>query len=129
MYLSPPLIMDPVDIIIIELSSGGMKFITATPIPTRFLFAVIFRAPFAQKIYAEAKVMHTIKGEKGFSIGSQFTNIKFEMQEKIDQLAEDYNLCNSKRLNENPLFCRKSCAFRLLCDKKNKTVIKNTKEK
>lgn len=120
MYLSPPLIMDPVHVVIQELSSGGMKIFTTAPIPTRFLFAIVFSTPFAQKIYAEAKILHVNKCPKGYTIGAAFVNIKPDMRESLETLARDFTECEKNRKQFNSHYCEKACSYNPICSKEGK---------
>jgi hypothetical protein len=129
MYLSPPLIVDPISVTLKELSVGGMKLFTSIPIPTRFLFAVVFSAPFAQKIYAEAKILHVSKAPDGYLVGAQFVNIKNEMRKKIEQMSLDYALCEAKRKNEDKNYCVMSCRYKQMCTKDDKPQHERIKNK
>jgi len=129
MYLSPPLIMNPLPVTLNELSCGGMKFFTTSPIPTRFLFAIVFNTPFAKKIYAEAKILHVNKVDDGYMVGASFVNIKPEMREKIDLMAQDYNVCEETRKYENKDFCKTNCAYMPICEKNVKPDAASSKQK
>ena len=110
--------MDPVPVTIKELSSGGMKLFTTVPLPTRFLFTIIFTTPFAKKIDAEAKILHAERTANGFLLGTAFVKIKAAMRSKIDRMARDYTHCERVRAERTPAFCSAACRYLPLCRKK-----------
>lgn len=124
MYLSPPLIQDPISVTILELSAGGMSLETTAPLPTRFLFTIVFTPRGMKKIYAEGKAIHVLKTSSGFKVGIEFTRIDPDIYEKINQIAHDVQTCNRRIEHEIIPACRTACRYYPLCHKKEKIIDK-----
>ncbi|MFH1380260.1 MAG: PilZ domain-containing protein [bacterium] len=120
MYLSPPLIQDPVPVTIHDLSAGGLSLETSAPIPSRFLFTIIFTPEGMNKIYAEGKAVHVQKTEKGYKVGVAFTKIESDVVQKINRIARDVNTCDKRIQAEEKIVCKTACRYHPLCRRKDK---------
>lgn len=121
MYISPPLIEDPVSVTIHELSAGGMSLETKVPLPTRFLFTIIFTPPGIKKIHAEGKAVHVIKTSDGYQVGLEFTKIDPEIYETINHIARDAHACDERIQHNNTSICVSPCLYSPLCSRKEKS--------
>ena len=120
MYISPPLIQDPIPVMIQELSAGGMTLETNVPIPSRFLFTIVFKPPGMKKIFAEGKAVHVLKTEAAYKVGVEFTKIDTEIIKKINMIARDVEKCNKRIAKENKRICIKPCLYRPICHRREK---------
>lgn len=120
MYLSPPLIQDPIPVTVNELSAGGMSLETKAPLPTRFLFTIVFTPTGMQKIYAEGKAVHVLKTPTGFKVGVEFTKIEPSVIDKINQIARDVVECDDRTEKETHPVCQGNCAYLPICRRKEK---------
>ncbi len=120
MYISPPLIQDPVPVIIHDLSAGGMTLETAVPIPSRFLFTIIFKPPSMNKITAEGKAVHVLKDNNRYKIGVSFTKIDIDVIKKITAVATDVQKCDKRIKKNGKKICTNKCRYRPICHRKEK---------
>lgn len=116
---------------IMDLSAGGMRMLMlgnrfqGIPVGTHFLLDL--KLPNFISHHVEGKIVRIAKGKKRDSgkipsleewfLGLMFTKIKSSDADKINRMAEDWHICETKILLKLPDICFRECSYWNLCAK------------
>ena len=124
---------------IINLSAGGMGIITlgeqASQLTLGALFVLDLKLPHLNSHNVEGKIYRIQKGRKAklhhsndeWFLALTFTKIKPSLVHHLNEMAEDWNICETKIQLNLPDICFPKCSFWDLCEKNVK--LQDKKEK
>lgn len=114
---------------IMDLSAGGMGIISLGNQPAELSvgakFVLDLKLPNLASRNLEGKIVRIAKGKKAklhhsndeWFLGIKFTKIKRSDAEKINRMAEDWSICETKIQINLPDICFRECAYWKLCEK------------
>ena len=117
---------------ILNLSSGGIKIVTlghqAEDLKLGATFLLDLKLPHLFSHHVEGKIIHIQKGDKAllhhsneeWCVSLEFTKIKHSDLQKLDRMAEDWNICETKLQLGVSDVCYRECSYWDLCEKNSK---------
>ena len=124
---------------ILNLSSGGIKIVTlgsqAAELSTGATFLLDLKLPHLFSHHVEGKVIHIRKADKArlhhnsdeWFLSLEFTKIKSSDLHRLNQMAEDWSICETKIELGLPDVCYRECSYWDLCEKNVRLKSKNGK--
>lgn len=114
---------------ILNLSSGGVKIVTlgnqAAELAIGTPFVLDMKLPHLFSHHVEGRVIHIQKGDKAklhhsndeWFLSLEFTKIRSSDQQRLNRMAEDWSICETKVQLGLPDICFRECAYWDLCEK------------
>ena len=97
--------------IMANLSAGGMALLTFSPLPVGKNLLISFDLKDLKIDNVIGKVVRCENKESSYILGVQFLNLKNEIANSINKLADDFDFCKTRiLLGEKPV-CRKGCSY------------------
>ena len=115
-------IKESVPAIIVNLSAGGLSMITFCPISTNLKLSLDIDLPGLKIFNIASHVLRVKQRYKTYMAAIRFDRLKKEAKNKINQMADDYDLCETKLMLGETKICSKKCSYYLLCNKKVKKI-------
>jgi c-di-GMP-binding flagellar brake protein YcgR len=114
---------------ILNLSSGGVKIVTLGHEHVDFALGTHFdldlKIPHLFSHHVEGRIIHIQKGDKAklhhtndeWFLSLEFTKIKGSDQQRLNRMAEDWSICETKIQLGLPDICFRECAYWDICEK------------
>lgn len=118
--LFQPIYHKPFEVIIRDLSEGGMKVESPERLPHHFEFELEFELPKTIRFRTKAKAVFTKKEGQYFDVGVQFVDLDSFVREHIHEMARDWETCEKRIEREESNPCRQDCQALDLCSKPQK---------
>ena len=97
--------------IMANLSAGGMALLTFSPLPVGKNILISFDLKDLKIDNVKSRVVRVENKEGSYILGVQFLNLKKELADVINKLADDFDSCETRiLLGEKPI-CRKGCSY------------------
>ncbi|MDO8733732.1 MAG: PilZ domain-containing protein [Elusimicrobiota bacterium] len=97
--------------IMVNLSTGGMALLTFSPLPVGKNILISFDLKDLKIDNVKSRVVRVENKEGSYILGIQFLNLKKEIADTINKLADDFDSCETRiLLGEKPV-CRKGCSY------------------
>ncbi len=103
--------------ILFNLSAGGISIITERPIALNTLIRLNFNLAGLLLQDIEGMVVRTEGRKRLYLIVVGFTKIDDEIKNRINLMAEDFDVCEAKLLQGKDVNCTKKCRYYKLCTK------------
>jgi len=108
--------------IVSNLSAGGMALITFMSIPLNALVSLNFNLDGLRLKDVEGKVVRVAGKKKTYLIVIAFTKIKDEVKNRINMMADAFDLCETRIMTGEKDVCSTECTYYELCSKPIKVV-------
>jgi len=118
--------------IIVDLSAGGLAMITFVPIYSGIKLSLNLNLPGLNIKDIVAHVLRVRQKYKTYMVAIKFDRLNNKARSKINRMADDYDLCETKLMLGEKKICSRRCSYFLLCSKaikKDSTKRVNTKSK
>ena len=114
---------------ILNLSSGGIQIVALDGLAAKLAIGTPFlldlKLPHLFSHAVEGKVVHINKGEKAkqhhaegeWLLSLEFTKVKNSDLQRLNRMAEDWSICETKVQLGLPDICYRECAYWDLCEK------------
>ena len=113
--------------ILSNLSAGGMALITFLSLPLDAIISLSFNIDGLKLKDAEGRVVR-VEGKKNtYLIVIAFTKIRAEVKNRINMMADAFDLCETRILMGEENVCSTECAYYRLCSKPIKVPISKYK--
>jgi len=113
--------------ILSNLSAGGMALITFLSLPLDAIISLSFNIDGLKLKDAEGRVVR-VEGKKNtYLIVIAFTKIRAEVKNRINMMADAFDLCETRILMGEKDVCSMRCAYYELCSKPVKMVVDTDK--
>lgn len=97
--------------IMANLSAGGMALLTFSSLPVGKNILISFDLKDLKIDNVKSRVVRVENKEGSYILGIQFLNLKKEIADAINKLADDFDSCETRiLLGEKPV-CRKGCSY------------------
>ena len=97
--------------IMANLSAGGMALLTFSSLPVGKNILISFDLKDLKIDNVKSRVVRVENKEGSYILGVQFLNLKKELADVINKLADDFDSCETRiLLGEKPI-CRKGCSY------------------
>ena len=105
---------------LIDLSAGGMALLIEELIPQKTKLSLTIGFPDRTELKTFVVVRHATLRGRAYIHGFEFINLPSYLENKIDNMSNDYIDCETRIQNKEKEVCRSDCAFYNLCAKPQK---------
>lgn len=103
--------------IMVNLSAGGMALLTFSPLTAGKNILISFDLKDLKINNVKSRVVRVENKGGSYILGIQFLNLKKEIADVINKLADDFDSCEIRiLLGEKPV-CRKGCSYFVHCQR------------
>ena len=113
--------------IISDLSAGGMALITFLSLPVNAFISLNFNLDGLKLKDVEGRIVRVEGKQKTYLIVIAFTKIRAEVKNRINMMADAFDLCETRRMMGEENICSTECAYYQLCAKPIKVEISRYK--
>ncbi len=113
--------------IIYNLSAGGMAIITFLSLPVNAFINLNFNLDGLKLKDVEGRIVRVEGKEKTYLVVISFTKIRAEVKNRINMMADAFDLCETRRMLGEENICSAECAYYKLCAKPIKVSVRRYK--
>ena len=97
--------------IMVNLSAGGMALLTFSSLAVGKNLLISFDLKDIKIDNVKSRVVRVENKEGSYVLGIQFLNLKKEIADAINKLADDFDSCETRILLGKKPVCRKGCSY------------------
>lgn len=103
--------------ILSNLSAGGVALVTFAPVQLNVLISLTLDFDGLKLEDVEGRVVRVEAKNEVYLVAIEFTQISDKTREKINSMAEDFDMCDTRIILGEKGFCKRSCSYYELCTK------------